>query len=142
MIGAGPDYGNCMECALKLMEGARIFSQAFSTAETPHGPIVLLSDPRDAFVLCIIPRPEATSRHSDILKLINRIKDRGITILGIKNPDDSIPELDFEINIPQCSETFQPVLSILPVQLLVREIASMQNIDCDSPMFLTKISKL
>jgi glucosamine--fructose-6-phosphate aminotransferase (isomerizing) len=142
VIGAGPDYGNCMECALKLMEGAKIFSQAFSTAETPHGPIILLGDPRDAFVLCIIPRREAISRHSDILKLIARIKERGITILGIKNPDDSIPELDFKINIPECSEMFQPLLSILPVQLLVKEIASIQNIDCDTPMFLSKVSKL
>jgi len=88
VIGAGPDYANCMEAALKLKEGARIFSQAFSTAETPHGPITLLSDPRDAFVLCIIPRREARRRHADILKLLARLKTRGVTLLGIKNPED------------------------------------------------------
>ncbi len=41
VIGAGPDYANCEEAALKLKEGARIFAQAYSTAEFPHGPITL-----------------------------------------------------------------------------------------------------
>ncbi len=142
VIGAGPDYANCMEAALKLKEGARIFSQAFSTAETPHGPITLLSDPRDAFVLCIIPRPEAKSRHADIVKLISRLKERGVTILGIKNPTDEIKDIDIEINIPKCSEIFYPLFSIIPVQLLVVEIATTQNIDCDQPKYLSKISSL
>ncbi|MHA1518576.1 MAG: SIS domain-containing protein [Promethearchaeota archaeon] len=142
VIGAGPDYANCMEAALKLKEGARIFSQAFSTAETPHGPITLLSDPRDAFVLCIIPRPEAINRHRDILKLIKRLSAKGVTILGIKNPDDIVPGLDIEVNIPKCSEIFQPIFSIIPVQWLVVEIATMQNMDCDRPQNLTKVSRL
>ncbi|MCF2139871.1 MAG: SIS domain-containing protein [Candidatus Lokiarchaeota archaeon] len=142
VIGAGPDYANCMEAALKLKEGARIFSQAFSTAETPHGPITLLSDPRDAFVLCIIPRPEATSRHSDIIKLIKRLEKKGVTILGIKNPNDFIKELEISIDIPKCSDFFYPLFSIIPVQLLVVEIAAIQNNDCDRPIYLSKISKL
>ncbi|UYP46572.1 Glutamine--fructose-6-phosphate aminotransferase [isomerizing] [Candidatus Lokiarchaeum ossiferum] len=142
VIGAGPDYANCMEAALKLKEGARIFSQAFSTAETPHGPITLLSDPRDAFVLCIIPRPEAESRHKDIVKLISRLKKRGVTILGIKNPIDDTLDLDIAIDIPKCSEIFHPLFSIIPVQLLVVEIATIQNIDCDRPKDLSKISSL
>jgi len=143
VIGAGPDYANCMEAALKLKEGARIFSQAFSTAETPHGPITLLSDPRDAFVLCIIPRSEARMRHADILKLLARLKLRGVTLLGIKNPDDNeATDLDMAINIPECTEKFQPIFSIIPVQLLVVEIATIQNIDCDRPKYLSKVSKL
>jgi glucosamine--fructose-6-phosphate aminotransferase (isomerizing) len=143
VIGAGPDYANCMEAALKLKEGARIFSQAFSTAETPHGPITLLSDPRDAFVLCIIPRLEAQMRHADILKLLARLKTRGVTLLGIKNLEDPANDyLDMAINIPVCEENFQPIFSIIPVQLLVVEIATIQNIDCDQPKYLTKVSKL
>ncbi len=142
VIGAGPDYANCMEAALKLKEGARIFSQAFSTAETPHGPITLLSDPRDAFVLCIISRPEAKTRYNDIVKLISRLKKRGVTILGIKDPISEIKELDIAINIPKCSEVFHPLFSIIPVQLLVVEIATTQNLDCDEPKDLSKISSL
>ncbi|UYP46034.1 Glutamine--fructose-6-phosphate aminotransferase [isomerizing] [Candidatus Lokiarchaeum ossiferum] len=142
VIGAGPDYANCMEIALKLKEGARIFSQAFSTAETPHGPITLLSDPRDAFVICMIPRLEAKSRYQDIQKLIKRLQERGITILGIKSSEDDVEGLNLFIEIPKCREIFYPLLSIIPVQLLVVEIAIIQNINCDKPKNLSKISKL
>jgi len=141
VIGAGPDYANCLEAALKLKEGARIFAQAFSTAEFPHGPITL-AESHSAFVLCLIPRPEVTARHDDVLKLIRRLKERGVTVLGIKNPDDIVPELDIEIDMPQSSEVFQPIFSIIPVQLLVVEIATIQGINCDTPKFLSKISNL
>lgn len=142
VIGAGPDYGNCMETALKLKEGARIFAQAFSTAETPHGPITLLSDPRDAFVLCIIPRPEAEQRYNDIIKLNHRLRERGVTILRIGSPTDIENSEDLAIDIPPSSEILQPILSILPIQILVVEISRVQNIDCDTPKFLSKVSKL
>lgn len=141
VIGAGPDYANCMEAALKLKEGARIFAQAFSTAEFPHGPITL-AEPQSSFVLCILPRKEAESRHEDVVKLIKRLKEREITVLGIKDPSDDINDLDIVIDIPQCSETFQPIFSIIPVQLLVVEIATIQGINCDTPKFLSKVSGL
>jgi glutamine---fructose-6-phosphate transaminase (isomerizing) len=141
VIGAGPDYPNTMEAALKLKEGARIFAQAFSTAEFPHGPITL-AESHSAFVLCIVPRPEAKARHDDVLKLIKRLKERGVTVLGIKDPSDIIEDLDIVIDIPNCNEVFQPIFSIIPVQLLVVEIAIIQNINPDTPKFLSKVSGL
>ena len=140
VIGAGPYYPNCMEAALKLKEGAQIFAQAFSTAEYVHGPVTLASPYN--FVLCLFPRPEAKRRHEDVLKLIRRLKSRGVTILGIKNPNDIVPDVDIAIDIPKCSEMFAPIFSIIPVQLLVVEIATIKNVDCDTPKFLTKISGL
>lgn len=141
VIGAGPDYANCMEAALKLKEGARIFAQAYSTAEFPHGPITL-AESGTSFVLCILPRIEAESRHADVIKLIRRLKERGVTILGIKDPSDIVEELDIVIDMPRCSEMFQPVFSIIPVQLLVVEIATIQGIDPDKPKFLSKVAQL
>ena len=141
IIGAGPDYANCLEAALKFKEGARIFAQAFSTAEFPHGPITL-AESHSAFVLCVFPRREAKTRHEDVMKLISRLKERGVTVLGIKNPNDIVPQLDIEINMPNCDEVFQPIFSIIPIQLLVVEIASIQGINCDTPKFLSKISGL
>nr|WP_147664782.1 SIS domain-containing protein [Candidatus Prometheoarchaeum syntrophicum]QEE17903.1 Glutamine--fructose-6-phosphate aminotransferase (isomerizing) [Candidatus Prometheoarchaeum syntrophicum] len=139
-IGAGPDYPNCMEAALKLKEGAQIFAQAFSTAEYVHGPVTLASP--YTFVLTIIPRPAIKMRHDDVIKLIHRLKNRGVTVLGIKNANDNIEELDISIDIPECNDSFAPILSIIPIQLLTVEIATIKNINCDTPKFLSKISKL
>ncbi|MBN1216473.1 MAG: SIS domain-containing protein [Candidatus Lokiarchaeota archaeon] len=141
VISAGPDYANCLEIALKLKEGARIFAQAYSTAEFPHGPITL-AESHSAFVLVIIPRKEALNRHKDVLKLISRLKERGITILAIKESTDNIEEIDINIDMPKCSEFFQPILSIIPVQLLVVEIAIIQNINPDNPKYLSKVAQL
>ena len=129
-----------MEAALKLKEGAQIFAQAFSTAEYVHGPVTLASP--YTFVLTIIPRPKIKMRHDDVIKLIHRLKNRGVTVLGIKNADDIVEELDISIDIPECNDSFAPILSIIPVQLLVVEIASIKNINCDTPKFLSKVSKL
>ncbi|MHA1896470.1 MAG: SIS domain-containing protein [Promethearchaeota archaeon] len=141
VIGAGPDYANCLEAALKLKEGARIFAQAYSTAEFPHGPITL-AESHSAFVLCIVPRKEAKMRHNDVIKLINRLLGLGVTVLAIKNPDEVLPEPVIAIDTPNCSEEFHPIFSIVPIQLLVVEIATIQGINCDTPKYLSKISGL
>jgi len=141
VIGAGHDYANCLEAALKLKEGARIFAQAFSTAEFPHGPITL-AESHLAFVLCLIPQKQATSRYSDVIKLIERLKSLGVTILGIKDAEDDVKDLDISIEIPTCSWVFRPILSIIPIQLLVVEIATIQGINPDTPKYLTKVSHI
>ena len=140
-IGTGPDFANTMEAALKLKEGARIFAQAFSTAEFPHGPITL-AESHSAFCLVIVPNKEKERRYNDVLKLIQRLKERGVTILGINSNQEKIEEMDFTISISQVSEIFQPIITIIPVQLLVVEISIIQNINCDTPKYLSKISKL
>jgi glucosamine--fructose-6-phosphate aminotransferase (isomerizing) len=141
VISAGPEYANCLEAALKMKEGARIFAQAFSTAEFPHGPITL-AESHSAFVLAIIPRAEAEARHKDVMKLMERLRERGVTILAIKNSTDEEVIADMTIDMPRCSEMFQPIFSIIPVQLLVTEIARIQGIDPDKPKFLSKVSGL
>ncbi len=46
------------------------------------------------------------------------------------------------IDMPRCSEMFQPIFSIIPVQLLVVEIATIQGIDPDQPKYLSKVAQL
>ncbi len=140
IIGSGPDYGTAMEASLKLKEGARIFGQAYSTAEFPHGPITL-ADPR-AWILAIIPH-EDDKRKQNLINLLKRIKERKATILAIYESieEKDIPEpIDFGIQIPNTLKELQPILMILGVQLLTLEIARIKGINCDTPKFLTKIS--
>ena len=81
-------------------------------------------------------------RHNDVIKLIQRLKEREVTILGIKDPNDIVEDLDMVIDMPRCSEMFQPIFSIIPVQLLVVEIATIQGIDPDQPKYLSKVAQL
>jgi len=140
ILGSGPDYATAMEASLKLKEGARIYGQAYSTAEFPHGPITL-ADER-AWILGIIPHEE-DQRKKNLINLLKRIKERKATILGVYEAidDEEIPEpIDFGISVPNTPKELQPIVMIIAIQLLALEIARIKGINPDSPKFLTKVS--
>ncbi|MBD3212086.1 MAG: SIS domain-containing protein [Candidatus Lokiarchaeota archaeon] len=140
ILGGGSDYATAMEASLKLKEGARIFGQAYSTAEFPHGPITLADS--SAWILAIIPKEE-DQRKKNLINLLKRIKERKATILGIYEIEDEkdIPDpIDFGIQVPNTIHDLQPIIMILAVQLLTLEIARIKNINSDTPKFLTKVS--
>jgi glucosamine--fructose-6-phosphate aminotransferase (isomerizing) len=142
IIGSGPDYATAMEAALKLKEGARIFSQAYSTAEFPHGPITLADS--DSCILAIIPHEE-DKRKENLLHLLKRLKERDAKILGIYESIDSdyVPEsIDYGIKVPNSYIDLQPLIIIIAIQLLTIEIAKINGLNPDEPKFLTKISNL
>jgi len=136
ILGGGADYATAMEASLKLKEGSRIFGQAYSTAEFPHGPITLADS--KAWILAIIPH-EKDKRKENILNLLKRIKERKATIFGIYS-DDFPESIDFGVQIPSTIRDLQPALTILGIQLLTLEIARIKGINCDTPKYLQKIS--
>ena len=137
ILGGGQDYAAAMEASLKLKEGARIFGQAYSTAEFPHGPITLADS--KAWVIAIIPEKE-DKRKRNILNLLRRIKEKKATILGFYSSDEVPDNIDFGIRVPSTYKDLQPTLTILGIQLLTLEIARIKNLNCDTPKFLTKVS--
>lgn len=142
IIGSGPDYATAMEAALKLKEGARIFGQAYSTAEFPHGPITLAD--ADTCILAIIPHEE-DKRKKHLINLLDRIKERGAKILAIYESEDqkSFPESsDYVIEVPNTYIDLQPLVMIIAIQLLTIEIARINGLNPDTPKFLTKVSNL
>lgn len=137
VLGSGPDYGVALEASLKLIEGARIFSQAYSTAEFPHGPITLADE--TSWILAMIPAEEG-QRRNIILKLLKRVKERNATITGIFATKKQDEILDMGIHVPKVSENLQPLLNIIPIQLLSVELAIQKGINPDKPKFLSKVS--
>jgi glucosamine--fructose-6-phosphate aminotransferase (isomerizing) len=140
ILGSGSDFATAMEAALKLKEGARIFGQAYSTAEFPHGPITL-ADSKTA-IIAIIPREEDT-RRINLLNLLKRIKERNATIFAVYEgrQEDNLPEsIDFGIAVPDTFKDLQPIVMILAIQLLTLEISRINGINCDTPKFLSKVS--
>lgn len=139
VLGSGPDYGAALEASLKLTEGARINSDAYSTAEFPHGPITLADE--HSWIIAMIP-PEQGQRRDIVLKLLKRVKERSATITGIFATEVQDEVLDMGIHVPNVGESFQPFLNIIPVQLLSVELAIQKGINPDKPKFLSKISSV
>jgi glucosamine--fructose-6-phosphate aminotransferase (isomerizing) len=142
IIGSGPDYATAMEAALKLKEGCRIFGQAYSTAEFPHGPITLADS--NTCILAIVPHEE-DKRKKHLINLLNRIRERDAKILAVyeEAENEDIPDsIDFGIKVPNTYIDLQPLIMIIAIQLLTIEVARMNGLNPDTPKFLSKISNL
>ncbi|TFG20592.1 MAG: SIS domain-containing protein [Promethearchaeota archaeon] len=137
VIGSGPDYGSALEISLKFIEGARMFSHAFSTAEFPHGPITLADE--NSWILAIIPNEG--HRRTSILKLLKKIKNQGATVTSLFSTD-KMDDVDCGIRVPHTHEFFQPLVGIVPAQMLTVELALKKGINPDKPKWLTKVSKV
>ncbi len=137
VLGSGPDYGTALEISLKLIEGARMFCHAFSTSEFPHGPITLADE--NSWILAIIPHEGY--RRSSILKLLKKVKNQGASITSIYSTDE-LDDVEFGIHVPYTHEIFQPLVGIVPAQLLTVELALEKDINPDKPKWLSKVSKI
>ncbi|MBD3187854.1 SIS domain-containing protein, partial [Candidatus Bathyarchaeota archaeon] len=140
VLGAGPDVATAMEGALKLKEGARVVAQGYSTPEFAHGPLTLAD--RENLVIAIVP-PVDDERERDVMRIIQKVKQQGASVLVIISKGDDLPvEVDFRIDIPRSLVEFNPMLSIVPIQYLVLEIALQKGLNPDKPEWLTKVARI
>ncbi|MHA1230466.1 MAG: SIS domain-containing protein [Candidatus Helarchaeota archaeon] len=135
ILGSGADYATATEGALKLKEGSRIFAQSYSTDEFRHGPITLA----DETVLIIGIIPQDSNKRRIMYKLFEIVKERHTSILGITTLENNPSYLDTTLKLPSINEDFNPILSVVPLQLLANHIALQRGYDPDHPRFLTKI---
>ena len=131
-IGRGIDYALSMEGSLKLKEISYINSQAYAAGELKHGTISLIEDGTP--VIGIL------TEENLILKTISNIeevKSRGAITIVITN-DEINSNFDYKIEIPKVHKLLQPLLTVIPLQLIAYEIAKLRNCDIDKPKNLAK----
>ena len=131
-IGRGIDYALSMEGSLKLKEISYINSQAYAAGELKHGTISLIEEGTP--VIGIL------TEENLILKTISNIeevKSRGAITTVITNSDIN-NNFDYNIKIPKVHKLLQPLLTIIPLQLISYEVAKLRNCNIDQPKNLAK----
>ncbi len=124
-----------LEGALKLKEISYISTDAYAAGEMKHGPIALLDDATP--VVCV-----ATS--SPVLdKLVSNIQEaraRGARVIAIATDGDGIvePHADAILTVPRTDWIFQPILAVIPLQLLAYAVARRRGLNVDQPRNLAK----
>ena len=125
----------CLEGALKLKEIAYIPTEAYAAGEMKHGPIALLDERTP--VVCV-----ATASHiSDKLHSnLQEVRARGAQVIAIATMGDSaIADVaDDVIEVPRTHPLLQPVLAVVPLQLIAYHIARRRGADVDQPRNLAK----
>jgi glucosamine--fructose-6-phosphate aminotransferase (isomerizing) len=125
----------CLEGALKLKEIAYIPTEAYAAGEMKHGPIALLDERTP--VVCV-----ATASHvSDKLQSnLQEVRARGAQVIAIATiSDPTIAEVaDEVIAVPRTHPLLQPMVAVVPLQLLAYHIARGRGEDVDQPRNLAK----
>jgi glucosamine--fructose-6-phosphate aminotransferase (isomerizing) len=124
-----------LEGALKLKEISYIHAEGYPAAEMKHGPIALV-DPRTPSVF-ICPRNPV---YDKVMANIEEVKARKgpVIVVATEGDEDIRKKADDVIYIPDTLECLQPLLTVLPLQLLAYHIAVLRGCDVDKPRNLAK----
>ncbi len=124
-----------MEGALKLKEISYIHAEGYPAAEMKHGPIALIDE--DMPVVFIATQD---STYEKIVSNIEEVKARrGRVIAVVSEGDHKLDNfVDYTIPIPMTMNLLQPIVSIIPLQLLAYHIAVLRGCNVDQPRNLAK----
>ncbi|MEA2075683.1 MAG: glutamine--fructose-6-phosphate transaminase (isomerizing) [Euryarchaeota archaeon] len=129
LIGRGLQYTTALEAALKIKEVSYLHAEAFAGGELKHGPLALIENGTPCIVFV-----SAESR-SKILSNAEEVKSRGGYIIGVSSEQDDL--FDFWIKVPEAEE-LNPIIQIIPMQVLAYELAVLRGLDPDKPRNLAK----
>ena len=130
VIGRGVNYPTALEAALKIKEVSYIHAEGFAGGELKHGVIALI----ESGTPCLVIAPDDATR-TDILSGAMELKCRGGHIIGIGSTSD--PVFDDFIAVPDVG-VGQPLVNVLPAQLLGYHCALKLGYDPDKPRNLAK----
>jgi glutamine---fructose-6-phosphate transaminase (isomerizing) len=134
-IGRHAGVPAALEGALKLKEISYIATDAYAAGEMKHGPIALLDDSTPVV---------AVATESPVLeKLISNIQEvraRGARVIAIATDgDEQIDQhADEVIRVPRTHWMLEPLLAVVPLQLLAYFIARSRGLNVDQPRNLAK----
>jgi glucosamine--fructose-6-phosphate aminotransferase (isomerizing) len=134
-LGRDIHFPVALEGALKLKEISYIHAEGYPTAEMKHGPIALV----DGETPCVFVAPRG-SLHAKTLSNIEEVRARNGLVVAVGTAGDtSVAELsDVFLPIPDAPEIIQPLLAVVPLQLLAYHVARHRGCDIDKPRNLAK----
>jgi glutamine---fructose-6-phosphate transaminase (isomerizing) len=134
-LGRQFNFPTALEGALKLKEISYIHAEGYPSAEMKHGPIALV-DERTPSVF-IMPLGQM---YDKVMSNLQEIKARGGPVIAVvcQGDRDAVRLADDIIEVPAVEELFQPIVSVIPLQLLAYHIAVARGCDIDKPRNLAK----
>ena len=133
-IGRGVDYALAMEGSLKLKEISYSHSEAYAAGELKHGTISLIDE--GIPVIAIVTDDNIASK---TISNIKEVKSRGANVIYITNKDEKEDNFyDTKIIVPKVHYLLQPLLTIIPLQMMAYYLAKEKGCNIDKPKNLAK----
>ncbi len=134
-LGRGFNYPLALEGALKLKEISYIHAEGYPAAEMKHGPIALIDENMPVVFIAT-----KDTIYDKVFSNIEEVKARKGKIIAIATEgDERIKKVaDHVIYVPEVMPMLNPILSVVPLQLLAYHIALKLECDVDQPRNLAK----
>lgn len=123
----GYSHSTAREAALKLMETCYLAAQAFSAADLLHGPLAMID--REMPVIAIAAEGKGGEAMRPVLE---KLSDSDLVVVGATGA---------QLEIPATPEELSPILEILPLQVLSRDLAVLRGGNPDAPRGLNKVTE-
>lgn len=128
-------YPIALEGALKMKEISYIHAEGYPAAEMKHGPIALVDENTPSVFL--VPRGAVFDK---VMSNMEEIRARGGPIIAVTTQgcEEAASRADDVIAIPDAPDYLQPILAVIPLQLLAYHVAVLRGCDVDKPRNLAK----
>jgi glucosamine--fructose-6-phosphate aminotransferase (isomerizing) len=125
----------CLEGALKLKEISYIPTDAYAAGEMKHGPIALLGE--DTPVVTVATDSPVLEK---VLSNVAEVRARGADVIAVATEgSEQVAEVSDQIlYVPRTDWILQPILAVVPLQLLAYHIARLNGLNVDQPRNLAK----
>jgi glucosamine--fructose-6-phosphate aminotransferase (isomerizing) len=124
-----------LEGALKLREISYIPTDAYAAGEMKHGPIALLDE--NTPVVCVATDSPVLDK---VVSNMQEVRARGAHVIAIASEGNTeIGEhAESVLRVPRTNWMLQPLLAVIPLQLLAYKIARNRGLNIDQPRNLAK----
>jgi len=134
-LGRGTNYPIALEGALKLKEISYIHAEGYAAGEMKHGPIALIDDGLPVVVIATQGKG-----YDKVLSNLAEVRAReGHVIAVATKGDEAIKALCQDVLwVEDAPALLQPLVTVLPLQLLAYNMAVARGTDVDQPRNLAK----
>ncbi len=134
-LGRQYHYPVALEGALKLKEISYIHAEGYPAAEMKHGPIALVDEQTPSVFL--MPRGPIFDK---VMSNLEEVKARGGPVIAVacEGDEEVAARADDVIYVPEVPDYLQPLVTVVPLQLLAYHIALLRGCDVDKPRNLAK----
>lgn len=134
-LGRGLNYPIALEGALKLKEISYIHAEGYPAGEMKHGPIALIDE--ELPVVAIATDDRVFDKMKSNLQEV-RARDGRVFVITDRDPSEFDGLAEVVLSVPRLSRHLQPIINVVPLQLLAYSIGVKRGCDVDQPRNLAK----
>ena len=136
-LGRGINFPIALEGALKLKEISYIHAEGYPAGEMKHGPIALIDEDLPTVAIATGDRIEKVQSN------MQQVQARDGQVIAVtdrkEGEEGDIAEFaDEVIRVPRLHRLLQPIVNVVPLQLLAYSIGVRRGCDVDQPRNLAK----